>query len=226
MTSPKINEKQKAIQLRLSGKSYNEILSLLKVSKGSLSLWLRDIPISSEKKKELNRRGYMNGQVQATLAMQKKWKLWRDEAREEGRQLALKSSNSLMIIGCTLYWCEGSKNRNRIVLPNTCPELAKKFYDFLIFSLKIPTSKIKIEFIYHGDEGNAAVEDSKKFWSNLFGINESCVTATKNKDKRERTGFKKNRHLHGVVIVSVISTKYAQMLYGAMEICTNKVFNP
>ncbi|MBN2097926.1 MAG: hypothetical protein JW714_05600 [Candidatus Omnitrophica bacterium] len=40
----KIIERQKAIKLRRQGSTYAEIRKLLKVSKGSLSLWLRKIP--------------------------------------------------------------------------------------------------------------------------------------------------------------------------------------
>jgi transposase/transposase-like protein len=56
----KVEEKQKAIELRTNGLSYKEIKDILKVSKGSLSLWLSDLPrpekftneYRAEKKKE------------------------------------------------------------------------------------------------------------------------------------------------------------------------------
>lgn len=57
---PKLEDKNKAIELRKQGLSYKEIKDILKVSKGSLSLWLKSIPqpeqftieYRSEKKKE------------------------------------------------------------------------------------------------------------------------------------------------------------------------------
>jgi len=46
-------EREKAIQLRLEGKSYTEIKQKLGIGKGTLSGWLHDYPLSSERIKEL-----------------------------------------------------------------------------------------------------------------------------------------------------------------------------
>ncbi|MCX6713082.1 MAG: helix-turn-helix domain containing protein, partial [Candidatus Vogelbacteria bacterium] len=45
--------KQKAVKLRLEGKSYSEIKNLLGISKSTLSGWLEDYPLSKERIKEL-----------------------------------------------------------------------------------------------------------------------------------------------------------------------------
>ena len=49
----KFEEKIKAINLRKAGKSYGEIRKKIKVSKSSLSLWLKDIKLSSEQEKRI-----------------------------------------------------------------------------------------------------------------------------------------------------------------------------
>lgn len=42
-----------AIKMRLEGKSYSQIKEHVKVSKGTLSLWLRKYPLSQEHMREL-----------------------------------------------------------------------------------------------------------------------------------------------------------------------------
>ena len=44
----RFEEKQRARELRGLGWSYNDILSEVGVSKSTLSLWLRDIPLTEE----------------------------------------------------------------------------------------------------------------------------------------------------------------------------------
>ena len=46
-------DKQKAISLRNKGYSYNQIKEKIKVSKGTLSGWLSDMPLSEERIREL-----------------------------------------------------------------------------------------------------------------------------------------------------------------------------
>ncbi|MBI5470312.1 hypothetical protein HY968_03295 [Candidatus Kaiserbacteria bacterium] len=49
--------KRKAIALRLQGRSYNDILRMLKLtSKGTLSFWLKGLTLSPEAKKETTRK--------------------------------------------------------------------------------------------------------------------------------------------------------------------------
>ncbi len=49
----KYKEKLIAIKLKKAGKSYCEILKVIKVSRGTLSLWLRDIKIDSKNRKKV-----------------------------------------------------------------------------------------------------------------------------------------------------------------------------
>lgn len=49
----KLKEKIRAIKLRKLGKSYSEIRKQVKVSKSTLSLWLRDIKLTPEQEKRI-----------------------------------------------------------------------------------------------------------------------------------------------------------------------------
>jgi transposase len=45
--------KYKAIKMRQGGMSYTQIKNVVNVSKGTLSVWLKDYPLSDERLKEL-----------------------------------------------------------------------------------------------------------------------------------------------------------------------------
>ena len=53
---PKIEEKNKAIELRKQGLSYKEILEQISVAKSSLSLWLRNVGLSKKQKQRLTKK--------------------------------------------------------------------------------------------------------------------------------------------------------------------------
>ena len=52
----KVQYKNKAIELRQNGNTYDEILRLVPVSRGTLSAWLREVELSHEIKKQLSRQ--------------------------------------------------------------------------------------------------------------------------------------------------------------------------
>jgi transposase-like protein len=52
--------------MRLEGRSYREIREVVPVSKSTLSMWLKDVPISEEQRKVLERRRSSAGERRAT----------------------------------------------------------------------------------------------------------------------------------------------------------------
>ena len=54
----KINEKRKVIELRKEGKTYSEIRKMVKVSKSTLSLWLKTYPLSGKQLERVKKIKY------------------------------------------------------------------------------------------------------------------------------------------------------------------------
>ena len=50
-----VHYKAKAVALRKKGLSYNDILKQVPVAKSSLSLWLKDLPLTKSEKKVLKK---------------------------------------------------------------------------------------------------------------------------------------------------------------------------
>ena len=51
-----VQEREKAVALRKKGYTYKEILTVVPVAKSSLSLWLKDLPLTKNEKNALKHR--------------------------------------------------------------------------------------------------------------------------------------------------------------------------
>ena len=99
----KTKEKTIAIQMRKAGNSLGVIAKELKVSKGTASKWLRNIKISKDQLRKLNR---------GTNSYMKKCLELRMQYQEEGRIFA-KRGNLRHAIGCMLYWAGGKELKKK-----------------------------------------------------------------------------------------------------------------
>src|ERR1043166_7559731 len=113
MSAVQSSKKDSAIKLRLQGKSYGEILKILKIpSKGTLSVWFRNVKISQTAKKRLQnnidlarKRGLFKFNENRT----EKVKLENDASFKEAfNKIEKISLNDLALIGAALYWAEGT----------------------------------------------------------------------------------------------------------------------
>src|SRR3989344_8749851 len=144
-----------AIKLRRSKKSYNEISKELGIPKSSLHTWFKNNKWSQEIRKNLIKRAQIlaTGRLKLmALANKKKWDeihlQYQNEAKKEFPSLIKKP---LFIAGLMLYWGEGDKVlKNCLVrLSNSDPELIKVFYLFLWNVILIPKEKIFIKLILY-----------------------------------------------------------------------------
>ncbi len=72
----KVILKRKVVELRKQGKSYSDILKIIKVSKSSLSLWLKDVPLTPTQKSGLaDRRKRAVETYRATMKLKHQNKL-------------------------------------------------------------------------------------------------------------------------------------------------------
>src|SRR5438105_946110 len=106
-------DKQQALKLRLQGKSYGEINTLLRVPKSTLSDWFATLEISDKAQARIRKRTYKRSiegllkrnKLQTQLAEQRA-KTIREKATRQVKNL---SGKELFLIGVSLYWAEGYK---------------------------------------------------------------------------------------------------------------------
>ncbi|OGD61584.1 hypothetical protein A3A71_04145 [Candidatus Berkelbacteria bacterium RIFCSPLOWO2_01_FULL_50_28] len=139
-----IEKRLRALELRKKAMSYSQIKSMLGVSKSTLSLWLRDFPLSHERIQEL--RGSNEGRIEKfrDTMRQKKEKRLDEVLKRELKDLSPLTERELYVAGLFLYWGEGGKtNPFELSLGNTNPKIAKFFLHWAMHCLGLPKSKIK-----------------------------------------------------------------------------------
>src|SRR5436305_9566353 len=98
----KAKEQRKARELRALGWSVKEIERALGVSRGSVSLWVREVSLSSSARTRLERRTGLGPQVAAKRKAAAA-RATRRAYQEEGRRLA-RERDGLYRGGCMVYW--------------------------------------------------------------------------------------------------------------------------
>lgn len=166
----KINEKLKAIKLRKRGNSYKEILQQLKVSKSTLSLWLRDVKLSEEQTYRL----YVTLRQKNAYNLAKKKQMKRQELTkqiinsgiEEFEQM---TNQPIFLAGLMLYWAEGDKieTTEAVKFSNSDPLMIKLMIRWFENICKVPREKIRIALHIHELHNKNSVE---KYWSKLTQI--------------------------------------------------------
>ncbi len=165
----KIHEKQEAVRLREEGCSLNAISSQLGVSKGSVSAWVKKVPVASKKKAELR----SNPHSHRAIEKRKTSRLKNEKAK---RSAAIKRSaediqnithGELWLIGVSLYWAEGGKTQRLVRFSNGDPEMIKVMMRFFTEVCNVPKKKIKgyIHIHEHLD-----VKCSEKYWQEASGL--------------------------------------------------------
>ncbi len=159
----KLELKAKALKLRARGMSYNQIKLSIKVSKSTLSLWLREYPLKPEQMRLLRDFSEVRIEKFRQTMLGKREKRFEGIYKEEkAKQLPL-SERELFIAGLFLYWGEGTKDlRYPLALYNTNPQIIKFGLGWYVKGLKLPLSKINIQLHLYSDMN---IREEMKYWS-------------------------------------------------------------
>jgi len=160
-------EKSYAISLRKSGLSFSQIKEKVDVSKSTLSLWLKDLPLTRKQINDL--RSLSPRRIERFRnTMKKKRDL------EEGKvflktkaELGAFSRRDVLIAGIFLYWGEGMKTAPCTVsLSNSDPD-AVKFFVRWLNQLGVSNDRLKVVLhLYKDMDINREVQ----FWSDYLNI--------------------------------------------------------
>ncbi|OGY54737.1 MAG: hypothetical protein A3A24_03995 [Candidatus Buchananbacteria bacterium RIFCSPLOWO2_01_FULL_46_12] len=124
-------DREKARALRAKGKSYSEIKEQLKVGKGTLSVWLADMPLTHEqmrKVRDFNPRRIERFRKTMKNKRDARLKIAYERARKD---IGTLSRRDLFIAGLYLYWGEGNKSgQANVGISNTDPAVILAFLDW------------------------------------------------------------------------------------------------
>jgi transcriptional regulator with XRE-family HTH domain len=117
-------ERKRARQLREDGGySIKQIAGILGVSRSSVSVWVRDIALTSEQHEALRQRNPIyNAQLAGRGTTSARRRAERSEYQKHGRALA-RRGDATHAAGCMLFWAEGTRNQNSVRFSNSDPEM-------------------------------------------------------------------------------------------------------
>lgn len=166
----KLEEKNLAINLRKQGWSMNEIKDKIGVSKSSISLWVRNIQLTDNQKKELSQKGLTKESIERRRAT----RLGRENARRQiiidagEKEINALSEQELKLIGTALYWAEGGKkNRGTVQLSNGDPRVIELMMKFFKKICKVPKEKFRGHIHIHP---HLNIKEAEEYWSKISGI--------------------------------------------------------
>ena len=160
-------DREKARKLRAEGKSYSEIKEVLGIGKGTLSVWLQDMPLSSEQIRQL--RDLSPRRIESFRATMKKKRDKRLQEVSDRIKLEIGelSRRELLIGGLYLYWGEGMKaQRGTVGIANTDPAVIKTFIDWLKIA-GVPKEKFLIKLHLYTDMN---IYQETEYWSEILSL--------------------------------------------------------
>lgn len=180
----------RALEMRLLGMSYSQIKEELGVSKSTLSVWLREYPLSRDRINEL--RGRSEKRIER---YRETWSRKREERMRNAYDMSAKevgelSDRELSIAGLMLYWAEGTKAaRGVICMTNTDPAMLIFFIRW-IQKQGVEHSRLKAKLHLYEDMD---IEAQTAFWSSTLGISSEAFR----KPYIKASSFEKRRNYKG-----------------------------
>ncbi|MFA6408232.1 MAG: hypothetical protein WCW36_02025 [Candidatus Paceibacterota bacterium] len=205
-------DKETAVELRRSGKSYKEIHQMLCIPRSTLSDWFGGENWSGAIRKRLadsakreNTARLMNLNKTRGQHLARAYEAARKEAGDEFERLKY---DPLFISGIMLYWGEGTKNpKEGVKFTNSDAKMVRFYVEFLTKSCCIPIEKIKAYVLIYQDHEE---KTTRAYWSKTSGLpweNFTKSVVISGRHATRRLGW-------GVCTVTVSSTYFKQKMLG------------
>lgn len=206
----KYQEKLKAIELRKQGKSSKEIRSQIKVSKSTLSLWLRDVTLTQEQIDTLYALKMQNVYKQAKRKQQARIDRTNQIFLEAKNEIHEQSKNPFFLCGLMLYWAEGDKTENHgVKFSNSDPIMINLMIKWFQIICKVPKEKFRICLHIHELHNKEEIE---YYWSTITGI--PLKQFYKTQIKPTSIGHRKKMLYNGTCAVVVTDTVLFRYIQG------------
>lgn len=193
----KVEEQEKARELRKQSWTLQEIADELGVSKSSVSLWVRDVEFTPKPRKSVGlARPGAQRRAPNRLAREKQQQVSRMHARGVERVARL-SDREFLMAGIALYAAEGSKTDGTVSMANTDPQILEFFCAWLRRFFDIDESRLRVRVYLH-DGLDLAMANSH--WSRVTGIPVERFRKPYRAVPRE--GIRHTKHVRGCATVS------------------------
>jgi hypothetical protein len=166
----RLQEKILSRKLRKKGHSIREICKKTGFAKGSVSVWVRDIALTTEQKQILSEKGTKKEVIEKRRITRITKENVRRQFIVDQAETNIKSlsKKDLFIIGITLYWAEGRKaGRGIVSFSNSDPRAIKLMMRFFKEICKVPKEKFRGHIHIHP---HLDYKKAEKYWSDISNI--------------------------------------------------------
>ena len=168
----KFEKRLLAHQLRRGGWSIKSIAQYLQVSKSSVSIWCRDVPLTDYQKKKLiqnailaGRRGGLMGAETNRRKKEKAIFTYEEQGRKTIKKL---SKRDFLLLGIALYWAEGSKG-GKLSFVNSDPDMISFIYRWFQEIMSVNKEDF-IPRIFINEMHRPRIEKVLYFWAHLLSL--------------------------------------------------------
>ncbi len=164
----RLEDREKALALRKKEMSYSQIKKILGVSKGTLSSWLREYPLSKERIGELRDKNEKRIERFRGTMKQKREERQKEIYDVQKKNILPLSDREIFLAGLILYWGEGTKaQKDSLIVSSSDPSIIRFFIYWLTKVLSVHRSKIKIYLHLYSDMD---IDKEIKYWSTILSI--------------------------------------------------------
>jgi len=203
----KSQKKLDAHKLRKQGASMSEIATILGVSKGSVSIWCRDIVLTNAQKNNLKKKmikaGHKGRMMGAESNKNKKLKMVREYENRGRLEFSNLSKKERFLIGIGLYWGEGVKTHNSATgFSNSDPQSILFMKKWFQECLDVDSSRF-IPRIYLNQSHEGREKEVLRFWSNLLELPTSQFGNTVFIKTKNKKVYSNDDNYKGVMLLTV-----------------------
>jgi transcriptional regulator with XRE-family HTH domain len=198
----KLAERSRARELRATGMTMPDIAAALGVSRGSVSLWTRDVEFEPQPRRRGRRR--------APNALQRRKQAEIDELLDDGRRrIGELSEREFLVAGAALYAGEGTKGDGAVGFANSDPRMMAFFVTWLRRFFAVDEARLRVRVYLH--EG-LDIEAATQFWSETVGV---PVTQFGRPYRAAADATRRhNKHDHGCAYVSYSCSRMHRAVLG------------
>lgn len=205
--------RDEAREMRKRGETVTGIAKALNVSKGTVSMWVRDIVLTDAQVEAIRvKRSQYAAQNKGSQANKRKFLTVRQQYQQEGREVA-RLGRPLHLAGCMLYWAEGAKSRNSFYFVNSDPHMLRLMMRFLREEMGIQDDEIRLKIHCHFADRETQ-QTIEQYWIDLLQLPACAVVKTQYK---KGSDFHKNILTNGVCGIAVYRSQLVQHIYGAIQ---------
>ncbi len=158
----------KTKELRKQGYSVKELQEMIGVSRGTISRWIQNVPLSTKAQKRLADRSTA-ARIKSALTIREQTRqknIIADDFAEKVLSSAKINADIRAIICSMIYFCEGAKSYG-VNFINSDPSLIQLFLSFFRRAFEIKEEKLRVLMHIH-DYHDLAKQ--KRYWSKVTGI--------------------------------------------------------